>query len=199
MTDLRRGMSLAALLTLAPALHAAPTGLDSRVTIEVRQAPMATFLDTVSAQAKVNFILTEGFEKKRVTAFLHDVTIKEALDVLGQTNGVGYRQVGRSNTYIIAAKDSPQLRQPEIAGGGSDLDQRVTIRLKNAPLDQFFESISAQTHLNFALDEGLEGRKVTAFLQNVTVREALEVMLTIKGLSCRKLDDNKTYGIGKKR
>lgn len=198
MNSLRRGLFLPVLLAFAPNLRAASpaAGLDSRVTVDVRQAPMATFLDTLSAQAKVNFILTEGFEGKKVTAFLHDVTIKEALDVVGQTNGIGYRRVGKSNTFIIAAKDSPQLKAPEIIGGGSELDQLITVRVKNAPLDQFFDTISAQTHLNFALDEGLEGRKITAFLQNVTVREALEVILTMKGLTCRKLDDHKTYDIG---
>src|SRR5262249_30812464 len=33
--------------------------LDTRVTVRVKEAPLATFLDTISAQAKVNFIIAK--------------------------------------------------------------------------------------------------------------------------------------------
>ncbi len=67
-----------------------------RVTVRVKGAPLATFLDTISAQAKVNFIITEGLESKRVTALSaanagtvtgqsgnKDITIALALDEVG--------------------------------------------------------------------------------------------------------------------
>ncbi len=87
--------------TLAP--------LDMRVTVRVKGAPLATFLDTISAQAKVNFIITEGLESKRVTAFLQNVTVREALQVLLEIKGLTYQQIGKSNTYVV----TPRSKQVE--------------------------------------------------------------------------------------
>ena len=78
--------------------------LDMRVTVRVKGAPLATFLDTISAQAKVNFIITEGLESKRVTAFLQNVTVREALQVLLEIKGLTYQQIGKSNTYVVTPR-----------------------------------------------------------------------------------------------
>ncbi|MFI5348491.1 MAG: secretin N-terminal domain-containing protein [Elusimicrobiota bacterium] len=78
--------------------------LDSRVTVRVKGAPLATFLDAISAQAKVNFIITEGLEQKRVTAFLQNVTVRDALQVLLEIKGLTYQKIGKSNTYIVTQR-----------------------------------------------------------------------------------------------
>jgi len=96
----------------APARSGASTStapLDMRVTVRVKGAPLATFLDTISAQAKVNFIITEGLESKRVTAFLQNVTVREALQVLLEIKGLTYQQIGKSNTYVV----TPRSKQVE--------------------------------------------------------------------------------------
>jgi hypothetical protein len=89
--------------------------LDMRVTVRVKGAPLATFLDTISAQAKVNFIITEGLESKRVTAFLQNVTVREALQVLLEIKGLTYQQIGKSNTYVV----TPRSKQVEISSRAS--------------------------------------------------------------------------------
>jgi type IV pilus secretin PilQ/predicted competence protein len=96
----------------APSRSGAPVSLaplDMRVTVRVKGAPLATFLDTISAQAKVNFIITEGLESKRVTAFLQNVTVREALQVLLEIKGLTYQQIGKSNTYVV----TPRSKQVE--------------------------------------------------------------------------------------
>lgn len=86
------------------AVVSASAPLDTRVTVRVKGAPLATFLDTISAQAKVNFIITEGLEQKRVTAFLQNVTVREALQVLLEIKGLTYQQIGKSNTYVVTQR-----------------------------------------------------------------------------------------------
>jgi|GEM_PF-437995 len=92
----------------APAPRAAApvstSPLDTRVTVRVKGVPLATFLDTIAAQAKVNFIITEGLEQKRVTAFLQNVTVRDALQVLLEIKGLTYSPVGHSNTYIVTQR-----------------------------------------------------------------------------------------------
>jgi type II secretory pathway component HofQ len=195
MNSLRRGASLAVLLAFAQRLHAIPPDpeLYARVSVDVRQAPLANFLDALSAQAKVSFILLDGTEGRQVTAFLHDVTVKDALDVVKEADGIDYRRLGSSDTWFVGPKDSLALREPPVIEGGAVLDQRVTVKVKNAPLSEFLDTLSAQSKINFIMQDGLEGKKVTAFLQNVSVREALEIMLALKGLSCRRFDGKDTY------
>ena len=198
MNRLRRLPLLAAVLLLTSNLRAAPAataapGLDSRVNVSVRQAPLSSFLDTISAQAKINFIIGEGLGDEKVTAFLHDVTVEDALAVLKEVKGIDYRRLGEGRTILVAAKDSPLLSQVTTIEGGKELDTRVSVRLKHAPLDQFISTLSAQTKINFVLADGLEKITVTAFLQNVTAREAIEIVLAVKGLTCRRLEEQKTY------
>ncbi|MFA6029045.1 MAG: secretin N-terminal domain-containing protein [Elusimicrobiota bacterium] len=78
--------------------------LETRIVVRVKSAPLATFLDTISAQAKVNFIITEGLEDKRITAFLQNVTVREALQILLEIKGLTYQRIGRSNTYVVSPR-----------------------------------------------------------------------------------------------
>ncbi len=80
--------------------------LDTRVTVRVKEAPLATFLDTIAAQARVNFIITEGLERVKITAFLQTVKVREALQVLLEVKGLSYERVGKTNTFIIRARSA---------------------------------------------------------------------------------------------
>lgn len=124
---------LTAMLASGPCLadeSAAPANpLDTKVTVRVKGASIANFLDTISGQAKVNFIITEGVETKQVTAFLQNVTVREALQVLLEMKGLTYQQIGRTNTYVIAARSRQvepvvtriyTLRQVHLSAAGDD-------------------------------------------------------------------------------
>lgn len=104
-----QGVQIGAAAPSRGAVERSVAPLDTRVTVRVKGAPLATFLDTISAQAKVNFIITEGLESKRVTAFLQNVTVREALQVLLEIKGLTYQQIGKSNTYVV----TPRSKQVE--------------------------------------------------------------------------------------
>ncbi len=87
-----------------PASAVATSPLEARVTVRVKGAPLETFLDTIQAQAHINFIVSEGLESKRVTAFLQNVTVAEALQVLLEIKGLTYQQIGHSHTYVVAPR-----------------------------------------------------------------------------------------------
>lgn len=79
--------------------------------IRLKGAPLSTFLDVVSAQSKVNFIITEGLEAKTITVFLRKTTVREALELLLRVKGLTYQRIGRSNTYVVQKRsaDMPNL------------------------------------------------------------------------------------------
>ncbi|MDT8286825.1 MAG: secretin N-terminal domain-containing protein [Elusimicrobiales bacterium] len=79
--------------------------------IRLKAAPLSTFLDVVSAQSKVNFIISEGLEKTTITVFLRKTTVREALELLLRVKGLTYQRIGKSNTYVVTkrAADQPNL------------------------------------------------------------------------------------------
>ncbi len=177
--------TMAAVLTLSSAA-AGNSGLQARLDISLREAPLNWFLDDVSAGAKLNFILGGDYSDKKITASLHDVAAGEALKLL-DAQGLGYRRVGASNTFLVADKGSKALQAPTTVEAGPALDRLVTIRLKGAPLSELAAVLSSQTKTPFALASGLQDKRITVFLNNVTVREALDVLGSLKGLSVRRL------------
>ena len=106
-----QSVTIGAAVPARAAAVASVAPLDTRVTVRVKGAPLATFLDTISAQAKVNFIITEGLEDKRITAFLQNVTVREALQILLEIKGLTYQRIGKSNTYVVQKRsaDMPNL------------------------------------------------------------------------------------------
>ncbi|MDE2291263.1 MAG: hypothetical protein KGL53_04205 [Elusimicrobia bacterium] len=181
----RRAAALLLLVLSVPALAAPKDPLEAVVDVNVKEAPVATFLDTLSAQAKVNFILTDGLDKATFTAFLHRFTVRRALDALCEAEGLSYRRVGRSSTYIVGPKKLVGSRRPVIIGEGMPT-ARVDVEVKDAPLSTFLDTLSTQAPVSFAMAGGLEGQRVTATLKGVTVRDALELVLELKGLVCVK-------------
>jgi type II secretory pathway component GspD/PulD (secretin) len=94
---------LPAVLALLAAAAPAEPSLDAKVTVRVKDAPLSDFLDALSAQTKLDFIVAEGLERVRVTAFLKDVTARDALQVL-LLKGLTYRRVGKSGPYLVAPR-----------------------------------------------------------------------------------------------
>ncbi|WP_424244082.1 hypothetical protein Dip510_001273 [Elusimicrobium posterum] len=87
----------------------ASSPLDRKVTIRVANVPISTFLNSISAQAKINFIMGEEFANKKITASLTRVTVKEALDTLLRVQGLTYQRIGKSESYVVTKRsnDSP--------------------------------------------------------------------------------------------
>ncbi|MDR0292397.1 MAG: hypothetical protein LBI01_06570 [Elusimicrobium sp.] len=84
----------------------AASPLDRKVTIRVANVPISTFLNSISAQAKINFIMGEEFANKKVTASLSSVTVREALDTLLRVQGLTYQRIGKSDSYVVTKRSS---------------------------------------------------------------------------------------------
>jgi type II secretory pathway component GspD/PulD (secretin) len=99
-----QGVQIGSTGAARPAAASPGAPLETRIFIRVKDAPLASFLDSITAQAKVSFIMAEGLENKKVTAFLQNVTVREALQILLEIKGLTYQQIGKSNTYVVAPR-----------------------------------------------------------------------------------------------
>lgn len=77
----------------------------AKISVQFADVSLATFLNALSRQTKVNFILSEGLEQKKITAFLDGVTLEEALQVLLGIKGLAYEKIpGKTDTYLITTR-----------------------------------------------------------------------------------------------
>ncbi len=67
----------------------------------------------------------------------------------------------------------------------------VALEFREAPLRQVFESLARSTGVNFVFDKDVRGdAKVTVFLRNVTLDEAMRVILATQQLDRKLLNDS---------
>ncbi len=76
-------------------------------------------------------------------------------------------------------------------GLGPAFQKPVTLEFRDAPLRQVFESLSRTTAVNFIFDKDVRSDvRITAFLRNVTLDEALKVVLATQQLDRKLLNDS---------
>ncbi len=80
--------------------------LDRIVSIRVANVKISDFLNSITAQAKINFIMSEEFSNKKVTASLTRVTVREALDTLLRVHGLAYQRIGKSDSYVVTKRSN---------------------------------------------------------------------------------------------
>lgn len=96
--------------------------------IRLRNAPLTTFLDIVSAQAKVNFLVGGGAENIIITTYLTKITVVDVLQFL-KTKGLVYSRVGDTNTFVVRAMGAATNKFAEAEKAFDDKDYERTIAI----------------------------------------------------------------------
>ena len=93
----------------SPSLPSAPSGAAAgsyqapgTVSIDVKNGDLYDVIKLLAQQSGQNIVATPSV-KGTVTISLHNVPLKEALDLIVRTNGLEYRQVG--NVYVVGTAD----------------------------------------------------------------------------------------------
>ncbi len=77
----------------------------ARITIAARDVELHKVLELFSEQSDINFMPGEEVKNKRVTLFLENVILKDALTALIEANALNYRQVGKSKLFVVRSRD----------------------------------------------------------------------------------------------
>lgn len=93
----------------------------------------------------------------------------------------------------LLASQVAQARPLETAVGelGPNFQKPVTLEFRDAPLRQVFEALARSSGINFVFDKDVRAdARVTVFLRNVTLDEALRVLLGTQQLDRKLLNDS---------
>jgi type IV pilus assembly protein PilQ len=100
------------------------------VTLDVKNADLLDVLKILAEQSGQNIVATADV-KGTTTVDLHDVPLKQALDLVVRTNGLDYRQVG--NVYVVG---TPASLAQQFGQAGQVATQTVAFPIKYAnPVD----------------------------------------------------------------
>jgi general secretion pathway protein D len=106
------------------------------------------------------------------------------------------REQALAQSRRTGASPSPAAAQAALVaavprGLGPAFQKPVTLEFRDAPLRQVFESLSRTTAVNFIFDKDVRSDvRITAFLRNVSLDEALKVVLATQQLDRKLLNDN---------
>jgi type IV pilus secretin PilQ/predicted competence protein len=78
------------------------------ISMDFQQAALKDVLKVFSQQAGLNFVATENIEDRKITLYLDNVTVRDALDSIMAANGLTYDQAQGSSVFIV--KESGQAK-----------------------------------------------------------------------------------------
>lgn len=80
--------------------------LNRLISVKFRSVKLANFLDSISEQAKVNFVVTGDAADLLITAEMTKTTVADVLLFL-KAKGLAYSRIGDSNTFVIRPLGTP--------------------------------------------------------------------------------------------
>lgn len=74
--------------------------LKGKISLKFKEAPVFVFLESISEQARINFLVGDGVENIRITASFDKVTVADILQFL-KTMGLSYSRIKNRDLFII--------------------------------------------------------------------------------------------------
>ncbi len=121
--------------------------------VRLKEAPLTTFLDIVSAKAKVNFVVNSETQYIPITTVITKTTVADILLFL-KGKGLSYSRVGNSNTFVIrsAGTSSDDFAKAEKAYKDRKYEEAIALYRKVAetfPDSEMADSALLMTAVNY--------------------------------------------------
>lgn len=82
---------------------------DETVSLDLEEAILVDVLKMLSQQTGLNFVSTEAVQDRRLTLYLDEVPLREAMDVLFKANNLAYNYYPDSNIFVVKEMGKPSL------------------------------------------------------------------------------------------
>ncbi len=121
--------------------------------VRLKEAPLGTFLDIVSAKARVNFLVAGDVRDISITTVLTKTTVADILVFL-KGKGLSYSRIGDSNTFVIrsAGTSSDDFARAEKAYKDRKYEEAIALYRKVAetfPDSEMADSALLMTAINY--------------------------------------------------
>ncbi len=148
----------------------------SKITFDFKEADIRDVLRALGVQAGINIIVDKSVDGE-VTVHLEDVSLEEGLRMMLQANGFSLEK--RENYYFV--KKLEKERRKEITA----TKDRMTLDIKNMPVDELLREIAAQSKTNIIADQTVTG-EISGILHDVPLERGLSSLLSANGFILKK-------------
>lgn len=155
--------------------------------IDIREIPVRAVTRLFIDSAGVNVVL-DGSGSKTITARLTNIPIKKAISIVFTTHG--YEVTEKDSVFYVAAlqweqennqkgrqnNTNGQQRRPRRMSIEVTKDKKITLEVKEAPIDQLVRDIAFESGINIILYEKLSGA-ITAKCDSTRLDDLLSFIL----------------------
>lgn len=154
---------------------------DPIVSIQARGIDVKEALVDLFTQAKRDFMLTSGIEKK-IYLSVREVPFTKALHMVCEAARL--RFVLQDEIYVIEATGSnPEIQNPIPQNAQDALKKRVSLNVNQTEIQAIAASLSKQSGVPVKLDNGVPNYRINAKLPGTTLEVALNAICSGTGLT----------------
>lgn len=148
----------------------------SRVTFDFEDADIKDVLRALGIQAGINIIVDKSVEGK-ITVHLENINLDEGLEMMLQANGFELER--RENYYFVKKMEKERKKSISVS------DNRISLDIKNVPVDELIRDIASQGEINIVADQTVTG-DISGILHNVPLEKGLSSLLSANGFMLKK-------------
>lgn len=152
------------------------------VSLDLEEAALVSVLKMLSQQTGLNFISTEAVRDRRITAYLDQVPLKEAIEILFKANNLAYEYYPDAKMFVVKEMGMPE---PELKSRVYNLQYA---RVGSSRMKTEIDSIIAGR--GRGIDTGTQAGGQTGETERISIREAVEAVLTVQGRVVENSDNN---------
>jgi len=165
-------------------------GLNEKVSVNIKEASLSSFLLAVSQIHKLNFSVASNLQQINIVNNFSDVTVGDLLVFLCKEYNLTIDFTG--NILAIKSYEKPvEIQKTKIIDVSYDLaNNLLSLNLKDDKLYDVFKKIMDESGKNLVFAPGLENQLLTAYIKSMPFDAALNKMAFANNLSVTKSRDN---------
>lgn len=148
----------------------------SKITFDFIDADIRDVLRAIGVQAGVNFIVDKDVQGN-ITVHLEKVGLEEGLRMTLQANGFSLEK--RDNYFLVKKMEKEQIKDITAT------QDRITLNVKNVPVDELLRDIAEQSKLNIISDQTVTG-DISGILYDVPIDKGLSSLLSAHGFILKR-------------
>ncbi|MEO0124402.1 MAG: secretin and TonB N-terminal domain-containing protein [candidate division WOR-3 bacterium] len=146
------------------------------ITFDFKDADIKDVLRAIGVQMGVNIVTDREVEGK-VTVHLEKVKLEDGLKAMLESYGFSLEK--KENYYLV--KKLEKERKKEI----NATKDRLTLDIKNIPIDELLRDIASQSKINIVADQTVSG-EISGILYDVPLEKGLSSLLSANGFILKK-------------
>jgi type IV pilus assembly protein PilQ len=148
----------------------------TRITFDFKDADIRDVLRALGIQVRANVIVDKSVEGK-ITVYLENVKLEDGLRMMLEANGFSLEK--RDNYYLVKKLDKERRKNINA------VNDRLTIDIKNIPVDELVREIARQSKINIISDQTVTG-EISGILNDVPLERGLSSLLSANGFILKK-------------